>query len=88
MPKIYHAAGSGARLGEAIGADGDIRTQLAGDIHLVSLDGKYFYPFARRPEPGDYEVLKDLLENPAAGILEFPRGIVERAMGNIEEIQG
>lgn len=87
MPKIYYAAGPGGRLGEAVGADGDLRSQLSGDVHLVSLDGKYFYPFSRRPEPDDYDVLKDLLESEDTRPMEFSRGIVAGAMGEIEEIE-
>lgn len=88
MPKIYHAIGPGARLAEAIGADDSLRSQIPGDVHLVSLDGRTFYLYFRRPESGDYETVKDLIDDEAGERpLEFGRGIVERAMGEIEVVE-
>lgn len=86
MQKIYHAVGPGVRLAEALGADDSLRSQLSGDVHLVSLDGKYFYRFSRRPEAGDYDALKDLIDDDSTRPMEYGRGIVERAIGGIEEI--
>ncbi|MEX2584062.1 MAG: hypothetical protein WD766_12345 [Gemmatimonadota bacterium] len=87
MPKIYHAAGPGVRLAEALGADGDLRSQLSGDVHLVSLDGRAFYPFSRRPAEGDYDTIKDLIDDDVTRPMDYSRGIVDRAMGGIEEIE-
>jgi hypothetical protein len=88
MPKIYHALGPGSRLAELLGADDSIRSQIPGDVHLVSLDGTTFYQFSRRPEAEDYDRLRDLIANDSSERpLEFGRGIVQRATGNIEEIE-
>ena len=87
MPTVYHAMGPGVALSEVLGTDGDLRSQMSGDIHLVSLDGKLFYPFWRRPAAGDYDILKDLVDNDGTRPMEYARGIVERAIGGIEEIQ-
>lgn len=87
MQKIYYAVGPGVRLAEVLGADGDLRSELSGDVHLVSLDGKYFYPFSRRPEAGDYDAIKALIEDDSTRPMEYPRGIVERGIGDLEEMQ-
>ena len=86
MRKIYHAAGPGVRLAEAIGADDSLRAELTGDVHLVSIDGKFFYPFSRRPATGDYGVLKDLIDNERTRPMQYGRAVVERAIGGIEEL--
>ena len=88
MPKIYYATGPGVRLAEVIGADGDLRSaELSGNVHLFSLDGKYFYPFSRRPDPDDHDALKGLLEDDNTRPMEYPRGVVERGLGAVEEIE-
>lgn len=87
MPKIYHAVGPGVRLAEALGADDSLRSQLHGDVHLVSLDGKYFYRFSRRPEGDDYDAVQSMIDDDNTRAMEYGRGIVERALGDIEEIE-
>lgn len=86
MQKIYYAVGPGVRLAEVLGADADLRAELSGDVHLVSLDGKYFYPFSRRPVAADYDALEELIREDGTRPMEYSRGIVERGIGDIEEI--
>jgi hypothetical protein len=86
MTTIHHATGPGVRLAEALGADDSIRSTLAGDIHLVSLDGETFYLFPRSPQPEDHEVLQEIIEEDGSRLPVYTRGIVARAMGEIREI--
>ena len=87
MPIIYHASGAGTRLAEALAADDDLRSRLAGDVHFASLDGRTFYRFWRRPEAGDDKILEALIDDEAERPMEHMRGIIVRAFGEIEEVE-
>ncbi len=86
MATIHHAGGPGVQLAEALGADDSLRSELSGDVHLVSLDGEVFYRFPGPPEDADPEVLRSWIDEAAARMVPYSRGIVLRAMGRIEEI--
>ncbi len=87
MATIHHAQGPGVGLAEALGADDSLRSELTGDIHLVSLDGNSFYTFPGPPEAGNYQAIRDMVEESGTRLPIYSRGIVKRAMGRIEEIE-
>ena len=87
MPKLFHAVGPGVRLAEVLGADDFLRSQMTGELHLVSLDGELFIPFSRSPAAGDHAVLEELLNRESNRPMSYGRRTVELAMGGIEEIE-
>lgn len=87
MTIIHYAFGPGDRIADALGADAELRSQMPGDVHLASLDGKAFYQFWRRPESGDEAALEEIRDDDVNRPMEFSRGIVARALGEIEEVK-
>jgi len=87
MPKVFHAVGPGVRLAEILGADDSLRSEMTGDVHLVSLDGEFFIPFSRPPGAGDHAVLEELITREGHRPVGYGRRTVELAMGGIEEIE-
>jgi hypothetical protein len=87
MATIHHAEGPGVGLAEALGADDSLRSELTGDVHLVSLDGESFYTFPGRPEASNYQAIREMVEEGGTRLPAYSRGIVRRAMGRIEEIE-